>query len=109
MTDTLKAFEKCRDDNCNLFSEKELAKTKKAYTDTYNKKCKNIKDIKKQTKCTVRVLMKSKYNKLLKKKRECALEKCKKEHIAFLKEFKTNMRKIKKSRKRSKKGRNNKK
>ena len=104
MTDPLKVFEKCRDDNCNLFSEKELAKTKKAYTKSYNKKCKNIKDIKKQTKCTVRVLLKSKYHKLLKKKRTCALEKCKNEHIAFLKEFKKNMRKNKKSRKKSRKG-----
>ena len=102
MTDPLKAFEKCRDDNCNLFSEKELSKTKKAYTDTYNKKCKNIKDVKKQTKCTVRVLMKSKYHKLLKKKRECALKKCNKEHIAFLKEFKKNIR-LFKNNKRSKK------
>ena len=106
MTDPLKAFEKCRDDNCNIISQKELVKSKKAYTDTYNKKCKNIKDIKKQTKCTVRVLMKSKYHKLLKKKRECALEKCNKEHNAFLKSFKNNMRKLKK--KRSKKGRRDK-
>lgn len=103
MTDPLKAFEKCRDDNCNIISEKELVKSKKAYTDTYNKKCKNIKDVKKQTKCTVRVLMKSKYHKLLKKKRECALKKCNKEHNVFLKSFKNNMRKLKK--KRSKKGR----
>ena len=43
MTDPLKAFEKCRDDNCNIISEKELSKSKKAYADTYNKKCKNIK------------------------------------------------------------------
>jgi hypothetical protein len=103
MTDPLKAFEKCRDDNCNIISQKELIKSKKAYTDTYNKKCKSIKDVKKQTKCTVKVLVKSKYHKLLKKKRECALEKCNKEHNAFLKKFKKNMRKLKK--KRSKKGR----
>jgi len=100
MVDYLKLFEKCRDKKCgNLFSEKELQQSKNEYTKTYNKKCGKEKDMTKQIKCTMKVLGKSSYQKLLKKRTKCAEIKCKKERQNFRKEFSKSIKKFKKRRK----------
>ncbi len=96
MPDLLKVFEECRDSKCNdLFTEKELGTAKKEYIKSYNKNCGKEKDVKKQTRCTINVLTKSKYNKLLKRKRSCAIKKCKKEHDEFLEDFRKSMKAFK--------------
>ena len=103
MVDYLKIFEKCRDTLCgNVFTKEELDAAKEEYKNAHNKECKKEKDVTKQIRCTFKVLSKSKYQKLLKKRTKCAKKKCKKEHEDFRKSFSKSFKKNRKSMKKKK-------
>ena len=103
----LKLLQKCVDTHCgNVVSKKELESTNQEYIKDANKKCSKIKDVKKSLKCSLKVMKKSKFGKLLKKRGNCSKKHCKKEQENFRNSFKKflNVKKNnKKSRKNSKK------
>ena len=88
MSSTLKIFEKCRDTKCgDVFTKKELNAAKKSHIKDVKQKCGKEKDMKKQIACSLSLLNKSKYKKLLSKRGKCAELKCKKEQQKFRKDF----------------------
>ena len=113
MVDYLKILEKCRDTHCDhVVSKKELESTKNEYIKAFNKKCSKMKDGNIKLKCSLEVMKKSNYDKLIKKKSKCIKTKCKKEQSDFRKSFKKSFKKFrenyrnkknKKSKKNSKK------
>ena len=98
MPNSFKIFEKCRDTKCgDLYTKKELNNSKKEFHKDLKKECNKIKDNTKYYKCYVNELKKSKYNKLLQKRKKCVKENCKKEQDKFTKEFIKKIKDIKKS------------
>ena len=106
MPNTFKIFEKCRDTKCgDLYTKKELNNSKKEFHKDLKKECDKIKDNTKYYKCYVNELKKSKYNKILQKRKKCIKKNCKKEQDKFTKEF---IKKIKEYKRISKKNQNKK-
>lgn len=100
MVDYLKIFEKCRDTFCgDIFTKKELETSKNEYTKSANKECIDKKDFKKRIKCSMKILSKSNYKKLLKKQSNCSEQKCKKERDNFRNSFSKSLKKNRKNKK----------
>ena len=99
MSASLNNFQKCQRENCdNLFPQKKLKRERKVYMKNRDKKCgKETKgsNVKRQTKCFIRTLNNSKYMKMLNRKKNCSLQKCKNEHDLFLKDFRKQTKKFK--------------
>ena len=93
------SLNKCQRENCdNLFPQKKLERERKVYMKNRDKKCgKETKgsNVKRQTKCFLRTLTNSKYMKMLNRKKNCSLQKCKNEHDLFLKDFRKQTKKFK--------------
>lgn len=106
MSNTLKIFENCRDTKCgDVFTKKELNGAKKSHIKDVKQKCGKEKDMKKQFACSYSLLNKSKYKKILSKRRKCAESKCKKEQQIFRKDF---FKKVRSFKNKSKKSNNSK-
>jgi hypothetical protein len=100
----LKILEKCRDKNCgDIVSKQELESAKNEYIKSSTKECSKDKDIKKLIKCSLKVMKKSNFGKLIKKKSKCIKTHCKKEQTNFRNSFKKSLKNFrKKSRKNTK-------
>ena len=110
MPNTFKIFEKCRDTKCgDLYTKKELNNSKKEFHKDLKMECNKIKDNTKYYKCYVNELKKSKYNKLLQKRKKCVKENCKKEQEKFTKEFIKKIKEYKRISKKNMKSKSNKK
>ena len=79
----LKKYTKCRDTKCkHLFTKKEYDDAKKEFAEQVKKICEgdkgkgkgksndNMNRIKKEIRCSMKLMKKSKYNKMMKKKKE---------------------------------------
>ena len=99
MSASLNNLQKCQRENCDsLFPQKKLEGERKVYMKNRDKKCgKETKgsNVKRQTKCFIRTLNNSKYMKMLNRKKNCSLQKCKNEHDLFLKDFRKQTKKFK--------------
>tara|TARA_Y100001980_G_C14387374_1_gene187539 strand:+ start:263 stop:661 length:399 start_codon:yes stop_codon:yes gene_type:complete len=110
MPNSYKIFEKCRDTKCgDLYTKKELNNSKKEFHKDLKKECNKIKDNTKYYKCYVNELKKSKYNKLLQKRKKCVKKNCKKEQEKFTKEFIKKIKEYKRISKKNMKSKSNKK
>ena len=102
----LKLLQKCVDIHCGQLSNNELVGAKNEFIQASVKKCSKVKDINNHIKCSLKVMKKSKFGKLLKKRGNCSKKHCKKEQENFRNSFKKSLN-VKKNNKKSKK--NNKK
>lgn len=99
-------LKKCINEYCgNIIDEKELQAEKKKYIKKAGKTCKN-KNPRKNLKCVMKLMKKSKFYELAEKRNKCVRKKCKKEQSQITKNLKKSLKQIKGSLKKKSKKKN---
>ena len=99
-------IKKCMNKYCgNIIDEKQLQTEKEKYIKKAGKTCKN-KNPKKNVKCVMKLMKKSKFYKIAEKRNKCTRKKCKKELKDFNNNLKKSMKQMKNSLKKKSKKKN---